>query len=168
MLNGIWRLLKIDRLDNMKITKRSIRYFTLLKLPLVYFSGIRVTIINSEGVEASVKLKWINQNPFRSMFWAVQGMAAELTSGVLLMREIETQKSSVSMLLIETKASFSKKAKGKIRFSCDEVKKAKDLVDKAISSGEGQRHWFTSIGIDQNGDEVSRFQFHWSVKSKAA
>ena len=72
------------------------------------------------------------------------------------------------MLLIETKASFSKKAKGKIRFSCDEVKKAKDLVDKAISSGEGQRHWFTSIGIDQNGDEVSRFQFHWSVKSKAA
>ena len=151
---------------NMKITKRSIRYFTLLKLPLVYFSGIRIININAEGVEASVKLKWINQNPFQSMFWAVQGMAAELTSGVLLMREIETKKSSVSMLLIETKASFSKKAKGKIRFSCDEVKKAKDLVDKAISSGEGQRHWFTSIGIDQNGDEVSRFQFHWSVKSK--
>ena len=153
---------------NMKITKRSIRYFTLLKLPLVYFSGIRITNINAEGVEASVKLKWVNQNPFRSMFWAVQGMAAELTSGVLLMREIETQKSSVSMLLIETKASFSKKAKGKIRFSCDEVKKAKDLVDKAISSGKGQRHWFTSIGIDQNGDEVSRFQFHWSAKSKVA
>ena len=152
---------------NMKITKRSIRYFTLLKLPLVYFSGIRITNINADRVEASVKLKWINQNPFQSMFWAVQAMAAELTSGVLLMREIETKKSSVSMLLIETKASFSKKAKGKIRFSCDEVKKAKDLVDKAISSGEGQRHWFTSIGIDQNGDEVSRFQFHWSVKSKA-
>ena len=151
---------------NMKITKRSIRYFTLFKLPLVYFSGIRITNINSKGVEASVKLKWINQNPFRSMFWAVQGMAAELTSGVLLMREIEKQESSVSMLLIETKASFSKKAKGKIRFSCDEVKEAKDLVSKAISSGEGHRHWFTSIGIDHNGDEVSRFQFNWTVKTK--
>ena len=67
----------------MKITKRSVRYFTLLKLPLVYFSGIRITNINADGVEASVKLKWINQNPFRSMFWAVQGMAAELTCGVL-------------------------------------------------------------------------------------
>jgi hypothetical protein len=100
------------------------------------------------------------------MFWAVQGMAAELTSGVLLMREIEIQKSSVSMLLVETKASFSKKAKGKIRFTCDEVKEAKDLIDKAISSADGHRHWFTSIGIDQNGDEVSRFQFHWSVKGK--
>ena len=150
----------------MKITKTSIRYFTLLKLPLVYFSGIRITNVSEDRVEASVKLKWINQNPFQSMFWAVQGMAAELTSGVLLMREIETRKSSVSMLLVETKASFSKKAKGKIRFSCDEVKNAKDLIDTAISSGDGQLHWFTSIGIDESGDEVSRFQFHWSVKSK--
>ena len=150
----------------MKITKTSIRYFTLLKLPLVYFSGIRITNVSEDREEASVKLKWINQNPFQSMFWAVQGMAAELTSGVLLMREIETRKSSVSMLLVETKASFSKKAKGKIRFSCDEVKNAKDLIDTAISSGDGQLHWFTSIGIDESGDEVSRFQFHWSVKSK--
>ena len=150
----------------MKITKTSIRYFTLLKLPLVYFSGIRITNVSEDRVEASVKLKWINQNPFQSMFWAVQGMAAELTSGVLLMREIETRKSSVSMLLVETKASFSKKAKGKIRFSCDEVKNAKDLIDTAISSGDGQLHWFTSIGIDESGDEVSRFQFHWSVKSR--
>lgn len=151
----------------MKITEQSIRYFTLLKLPLVYFSGIRITNISDCGIEASVKLKWINQNPFQSMFWAVQGMAAELTSGVLLMREIEVRKSSVSMLLVETKASFFKKAKGKLRFSCNEGKDAKDLIDKAISSGDSQRHWFTSIGVDENGDEVSRFQFYWSVKSKS-
>lgn len=151
----------------MKITKRSIRYFTLLKLPLAYFSGIRITTIDADRVEASVKLKWINQNPFRSMFWAVQGMAAELTTGVLLMREINAQKSSVSMLLVETKASFSKKAKGKIVFSCDESKSTKDLIKKAISTGDGQLHWFTSVGKDENGDEVSRFQFHWSVKSKS-
>jgi hypothetical protein len=83
------------------------------------------------------------------------------------MREIEVRKSSVSMLLVETKASFFKKAKGKLSFSCNEGKDAKDLIDKAISSGDGQRHWFTSIGVDENGDEVSRFQFHWSVKTKS-
>ncbi len=151
----------------MTITKRSIRYFTLFRLPLVYFSGIRISEMHPNRVEATVKLRWINQNPFRSMFWAVQGMAAELTSGVLLMREIEAQQESISMLLVETKATFSKKAKGKIRFCCDDGKHAKDLVDKAILSGVGQRHWFTSIGTDESGDEVSRFQFHWSVKSKS-
>ena len=56
-------------------------------------------------------LRWINQNPFRSLFWAVQGMAAELTTGALLMREIEEQKKPVSMLVIGTKASFQKKQK---------------------------------------------------------
>ena len=76
----------------MKITKRSIRNFTLFKLPLVYLSGIRISQINVDRAEASVRLRWINQNPFRSLFWAVQGMAAELTTGALLMREIEEQK----------------------------------------------------------------------------
>ena len=125
----------------MKITKQSIRYFTLFKLPLVYFSGIRISEINDDRVEASVRLRWINQNPFRSLFWAVQGMAAELTTGTLMMREIEEQNKPVSMLVIGTKASFSKKAKGRIRFSCEQAQDAKDLVQKAISSGEGQLHW---------------------------
>ncbi len=152
----------------MKITKQSIRYFTLFKLPLVYFSGIRISDINDDRVEASVRLRWINQNPFRSLFWAVQGMAAELTTGTLMMREIEEQNKPVSMLVIGTKASFSKKAKGRIRFSCEQAQDAKDLVQKAISSGDGQLHWFTSVGIDESGDEVSRFSFHWSVKIKSA
>ena len=97
------------------------------------------------------------------MFWAVQGMAAELTSGVLLMREIERKVQSLCCLLNSRPAFL--KAKGKIRFTCDQVKDAKELIDKAISLGDGQRHWFTSIGLDENGDEVSRFQFHWSVKA---
>ena len=152
----------------MKITKRSIRNFTLFKLPLVYLSGIRISQMNVDRVEASVRLRWINQNPFRSLFWAVQGMAAELTTGALLMREIEEHKKPVSMLVVEIKASFSKKAKGRIRFSCEQARDAKDLIKKAISSGDGQLHWFTSVGIDESGDEVSRFSFHWSVKSQSA
>ena len=45
---------------------------------------------------------------------------------------------------------------------------AKDLVQKAISSGDGQLHWFTSVGIDESRDEVSRFSYHSSVKTKSA
>ena len=30
----------------------------------------------------TVRHKWFNQNPFKSMFWAVQGMAAELSTGI--------------------------------------------------------------------------------------
>ena len=138
------KVLKIIFLSlNMKITKQSIRYFTLLKLPLVYFSGIRITNINADGVEASVKLKWINQNPFRSMFWAVQGMAAELTRVYCLCVKLNA-KSSVSMLLIETKASFSKKAKGKFVFLVMK-EKSKNLMIKlfrqVMATSLVYKHW---------------------------
>ena len=91
---------------------------------------------------------------------------AEKTNVPQISKKIEEQKKPVSMLVIGTKASFSKKAKGRIRFSCEQAKDAKDLVQKAISSADGQLHWFTSVGIDESGHEVSRFSFHWSVKIK--
>jgi hypothetical protein len=35
----------------------------------------------------SVKHRWINQNPFNSMYFAVQAMAAELATGALVMSD---------------------------------------------------------------------------------
>ena len=72
----------------MKFSKFQISLFTLLRLPSVWLCGIRVTLLEQSFCEAKVKHRWINQNPFNSMFWAVQGMAAELTTGMLLMQEI--------------------------------------------------------------------------------
>jgi hypothetical protein len=35
------------------------------------------------------KHRWINQNPFNSMYFAVQAMAAELATGALVMFQIQ-------------------------------------------------------------------------------
>ena len=114
-----------------------------------------------------VKHRWINQNPFNSMFWAVQGMAAELATGALLMMKIKASNNSISMLVVNNKASFSKKAKGVITFSCTQGAVVDAAIEKAISTGEGQRFFLTTSGVDKNGDEVSSFEFEWSVKLKS-
>ena len=62
----------------------SINYFLFFKLPSAYWSGVRVKSINNNECVVSVKLNWFNKNPFKSIFWAVQGMAAELSTGMLL------------------------------------------------------------------------------------
>ena len=87
----------------MKFSKFQISLFTLLKLPSVWLCGIRVTSLEQSFCEAKVKHRWINQNPFNSMFWAVQGMAAELTTGMLLIQEIQISKRKVSMLVLNNK-----------------------------------------------------------------
>ena len=54
------------------------------------------------------------------MFWAVQGMAAEFPTGILLTDQIRKSGRNISMLVLNNKANFSKKATGRINFTCDQ------------------------------------------------
>lgn len=148
----------------MKITPQSITKFTLFKLPAAYFSGVRVCSISEETCAVRVRLKWANQNPFKSMFWAVQGMAAELSTGVLLMQSLKTANVKASMLVVETKATFSKKATGTIVFDCSQGVEISNAIKKATH--EPQQIWLHAKGVDEQGDEVSSFSFLWSIKVK--
>ena len=58
-------------------------------MPAAYFTGVRVKTLIMTSMYVTVKHRWINQNPFKSMFWAVQGMAAELTTGAISMNKIK-------------------------------------------------------------------------------
>ena len=151
----------------MKLTPRKINLFNLFKLPSVYLMGIRVKTITDEFCSVSVKHRWINQNPFKSMFWAVQGMAAELTTGALMMSKIKSSGKPISMLVSNNNASFTKKATGRITFICNDGLKVDAAIAKAIATKEGQTVWMTSIGTNKEGDQVSIFNFEWSVKVRS-
>ena len=138
--------------------------YNFFKLPSVWWCGIRVKSVSENSCLVSVKHRWINQNPFKSMFWAVQGMAAELSTGLLLMNEIARSKKSFSMLVLNNKANFSKKAIGRISFSCDQGIQIRNSINIAISSGKPQTIWLNSAGLDSQGDIVSAFSFEWTLK----
>ena len=138
----------------------------LLKLPAAWLSGVRLTSINDSKCEAKVRFKWINQNPYHSMFWAVQGMAAELTTGMLLTKCIQDSNANISMLLVSNKSSFHKKAVGKITFTCSEGKVAKQLTNLTIQNITSKA-WLKAKGYDEEGDLVSEFEFEWSCKKRS-
>ena len=99
------------------------------------------------------------------MFWAVQAMAAELTTGMLLTKSIQDSNSDISMLLVSNKSSFYKKAVGKITFVCDEGEIAKQLINSTIKNITSKA-WFKAKGYDEAGDQVSEFDFEWSCKKR--
>ncbi|PYE82044.1 uncharacterized protein DUF4442 [Winogradskyella epiphytica] len=141
--------------------------FLLYKLPAAYFTGVRTTHLDDTSCHVSVKHRWINQNPFNSMFWAVQGMAAELTTGALVMKKIKESGKNISMLVANNNASFTKKATGRITFTCIEGHKIDDTIKKAIETGEGQTVWLNANGVNSEGVEVSSFNFEWTLKVKS-
>lgn len=150
----------------MELSPSKINLFNLFKLPAAYLMGIRVKTITDEYCKVSVKHRWINQNPFKSMYWAVQGMAAELTTGALVMSKIKDRGKPISMLVANNKATFTKKATGRISFICEDGPKVDDAIAKAITTNEGQTIWMTSIGTNKEGVVVSTFNFEWTIKVK--
>jgi len=150
----------------MKLTPKKINLFLLAKLPSAYFCGVRLKNISSSESITSVKFKWINQNPFGSMFWAVQGMAAELATGALVMQKIQESGKNISMLVASNNAQFTKKAKGRITFTCKDGAMLDAVMSKVIESGEGQVIVMNVAGTNEEGIEVSTFNFEWTLKLK--
>jgi len=150
----------------MEFSPSKLNAFLLFKLPSAYLSGVRVKQINKEQCVVTVKHRWINQNPFNSMYFAVQAMAAELTTGALVMLHIKESGRKISMLVANNKGTFTKKAKGRITFTCTDGNLIKDGIANAIVTGEGQTFWMKSTGVDEAGDVVSQMEFEWSIKVK--
>ncbi|PWK17271.1 DUF4442 domain-containing protein [Xanthomarina spongicola] len=148
----------------MKISPRKLNAFLLFKLPAAYFTGVRTKYIDNVKCIVTVKHRWINQNPFKSLFWAVQGMAAELTTGALIINKIKASDKNIAMLLVKNDASYSKKATGRITFECLEGDLIDSVIEEAIKTGEGQTVTLNVVGSNSKGEEVSRFSFTWSMK----
>ena len=148
------------------MNKFQLHLFLFLKIPISWIAGVRLKVMNNEICVTKVKFGWLNQNPFNSMFWAVQGMAAEFSTGFLCAEKIRKSGKKISMLVVHNQAEFTKKAVGRVTFSCLQGKELDAVLQKAIETGEGQTLTMFSEGKDQKGDLVSKFAFTWSFKVK--
>lgn len=145
---------------------KKINFFLLYKLPSAFFCGVRLKVIQQNQCIVTVHHRWINQNPFNSLYFAVQAMAAELSTGALVMKYIKVSGKNISMLVANNKSNFSKKATGKIAFTCNDGHLINEAIQKTIDTREGQTFWMKSIGTNQNGEQVSEMDFEWSIKIK--
>ena len=150
----------------MELTPSKINTFLFFKLPSAFICGVRVKQLETNKGVVTVKHRWINQNPFNSMYFAVQAMAAELSTGALVMHQIKKNNRKISMLVANNKANFSKKATGTITFTCLDGDKIATAIKNTIATGEGQTFWMKSIGVDETGIQVSEMYFEWSIKIK--
>ena len=151
----------------MEFSPLKLNFFLFFKLPSAFWSGVRVKSISKEQCVVTVKHRWFNQNPFKSMYFAVQAMAAELTTGALVMMQIKKSGKNISMLVANNNSNFSKKATGRITFTCNDGHLIEEAIKQTIATGEGQTIWMKSVGVNEKREQVSEMNFEWSIKLKA-
>ena len=151
----------------MKIIPSNINTFLFAKLPSAWICGVRVKSIYDESCVVSVKHRWINQNPFKSMYFAVQCMAAELSTGALVMKSIKESNLKISMLVVNVSSEYYKKATGRIKFTCNGGQLVSETIKSCIESKEGKVMVLSVDAKNEEGILVSKFEITWSVKAKA-
>ena len=150
-----------------KIKLRIKNTLSFFILPAAWICGVRVDSTDQDSCVVIVKHRWINQNPFKSLFWAVQGMAAEMAGGLLLMNKINKSGQSIAMLLVGSSSVFTKKATGKILFTYDQGEHLDKLIIDAVTTKLPQTITIKTKGVNEKGDVVSEFSFDWSIKLRS-
>ena len=141
-------------------------FFLFKDLPSAWLCGVRVKDLNDKKCIISVRHNWFNSNPFKSLYWAVQGMASELATGLAIIDFANKNKLKMSMLVVSNESKFLKKAKGLIRFECNQVNELKKTLSSLSKNKTTDKIKLKSTGYDESGDVVSEFIYEWSFKLK--
>ena len=140
--------------------------FLFTKLPLAFFVGLKLIVLEQEKAVVGVRFKWLNKNPFQSMYFAVLAMAAELSTGILAVAQTYKSQPPVSMLVVKCEGEFYKKAVGNIVFTCADGLVIAEAIQQTINTKQGITINSTAIGKNDQGETVAKFIFMWSFKAK--
>lgn len=142
------------------------RLYLWARLPLAACSGMTLTRLDESGCTVALPGGWRTQNPFRSMYFAAQAMAAEMSTGAPAMMLAEGASASVSMLVREVRGVFTRRIVGGAEFTFDGVDAMRAAVERAVASGESETFVARSTGRARDGEAASEFEITWSFKRR--
>ncbi|MBL0192260.1 MAG: DUF4442 domain-containing protein [Saprospiraceae bacterium] len=149
-----------------RINSRFFQLYLLRHLPLAFFAGVNPKYVNFNEAEINMKFRWINQNPFGSIYFAALCMGGEFSTGIIAQALILDSKMNVSMLLLNIEANFIKKAKGLVVFKCTDGKSINSAIERAIATKEGTEVTAYSEAKNENGDVIATFRCKWAFRLK--
>ena len=143
-----------------------VKTISIFKLPMAFLAGLKIVHIDEEVCRVSTRLTFLTKNPFRSTYFAVLSMAAELSTGLYALLFTTGIQPSVAVIINGLNARFLKKATGTTIFTCREGEKLRQAVVQARETGEPAATTVKSIGKNEAGETVAEFEFTWSFKQR--
>lgn len=141
------------------------RIAMLSKLPSAVFWGLKMLSLDREKCQVSIPYRWSTQNPFKSIYFAALAGAAELSTGALCQLAL-AGKGSFSMLVVDFRAEYFKKANTKISFSCNQGTELFELIE-GLNPGDTAQLTMISTGKNTSDEVVAKFYVTWSFKRKS-
>ena len=137
-----------------------------ISMPLATFAGLKVCAVEATECRVTLPGGWRTQNPFKSTYWAAQGMAAEMAAGVIPYAYVQAADVPIRMILSGTSGRFVKMCKTKSIFTCEVGALVESAMRETLSTGRSVTCDLSCIGRDESGDVISEWTFEWNFRAR--
>ena len=136
---------------------------------LLWFVRPKIVALTDDRCEVVIPLSWrTRRRDIHAMYLGVLVMGADVSGGLIAFNLIARSKKNVSFLFKDVKGEFLKRAEDDVHFICEDGAKIRDLVGRALSTGERQE---TTVEVTATvptklSEPVARFALTLSVKRR--
>ena len=144
-----------------------IRILGITKIPMIWFCKPSVVEIDEDHCVLKIKLKRKTKNHVNSMYIGALTVGADLAGGILALELVNKSGRKMNPVFKDMQANYLKRAEGNVYFSCTEGAKIKEMVKKAVDTGEriNQPVNITATVPDKLGNKpVAEFVLTLSLK----
>lgn len=140
-----------------------LKLYFLKNLPSALWWGLQVVNADPDRCQVRIPFNWRTQNPFRSIYFAALAGAGELATGTLA-NMARLGLGDISMLVLEQRAEFLKKANTAVVFTCEQGPEVRQVVQEAVATGEPRTITMTATGENTRGEICCRVHITWTFK----
>ena len=161
-------MLTIEQNKLLKIynNRYAVKNISIAKLPMAFLTGLKIEYINESKSKTSVKFGYLTKNPYRSTYFALLSMAAELSTSLFANLYAMGIKPIIALIITKLNASFIKKAIGTTTFVCEDGQKFQEAIEILHTQSCPAEVISKSTGMNESGEIVAEFEIYWSFKQR--
>lgn len=156
--------------DNKVVSLNSMKWKLWLlgtfKIPMVGFIRPRLLELDDDSAKVRIRLKRRTKNHLGSMYFGALAVGADLAAGLHAFYYASQSTKRMSFAFKGVKGEFLMRAESHVTFVSNQGDLIKKTVERALESGERVNQEIEVLAIDENGDEVAKFQMMASIKFK--
>lgn len=136
---------------------------------MILFCRPKIVEITDEKCVIKIPLKRRVKNHVNSMYIGALTIGADLTSGFLAMRHIETSGKNIILIFKDMHADYLKLVQGDAFFTCNDGDKVKQAVQIAAETGERQNipvDITVTVPSDLADEPAAKYTLTLSIKDK--
>ncbi len=137
------------------------------QMPLLAMAGPRFREVSAERCELVLPFGWRTKNIFGTMYFGASLMAAEATTGGLVLCR-GAAADDISYIVTGVSADFVDKAQSEVTFRCEQGQEVAQAFEEARRRSDRFEREFQVVGEREDGVQTAQVTVRWSFRGRSA